>query len=112
MDATGFTTAADVSPDGRLLATSAGDGIRLWESDTGRELARLKAGVCETVLFHPDGQSLISSGRWGLYRWPIRPDPDRGPDAICVGPPELLREKPRTASGAKRLGCPTIERWR
>ena len=81
-----------VSPDGRLVATCDGDGVRLWESDTGRELAHLKAGHCETVLFHPDGQSLISSGRWGLYRWPIRPDPERGPDAIRVGPPELLRE--------------------
>ena len=90
-DATGVM-AADVSPDGRLVATCDGDGVRLWESDTGRELAHLKAGFCETVLFHPDGQSLISSGRWGLYRWPIRPDPERGPDAIRVGPPELLRE--------------------
>ena len=90
-DATGVP-AADVSPDGRLVATCGGDGVRLWEADTGRELAHLKAGVCETVLFHPDGQSLISSGKWGLYRWPIRPDPERGPDAIRVGPPELLRE--------------------
>ena len=89
-------SAADVSPDGRLVATCDGDGVRLWEADTGRELAHLKAGVCETVLFHPDGQSLISSSRWGLYRWPIRPDPDRGPDAIRVGPPELLRESAGT----------------
>ncbi len=83
---------ADVSPDGRLLATSGGDGIRLWESDTGRELAHLRAGVCETVLFHPDGRSLIVASKWGLYRWPIRLDAERGPDAIRVGPPELLRE--------------------
>jgi len=83
---------ADVSHDGRLVATSDGDGVRLWEADTGRELAQLKASVCETVLFHPDGQSLISYGTWGLYRWPIWPDPERGPDAICIGPPELLRE--------------------
>ena len=84
--------AADVSPDGRLVATADNDGIRLWEADTGRGLAHLKAGYCETVLFHPDGESLVSSSRWGLYRWPIRPDPDRGPDAIQVGTPELLRE--------------------
>jgi serine/threonine protein kinase/WD40 repeat protein/tetratricopeptide (TPR) repeat protein len=84
--------AADVSPDGRLVATSGGDGVRLWESDTAQELAHLKAGVCETVLFQPDGKGLLSAGGWGLYRWPIRPAPDRGPDAICIGPPELLRE--------------------
>ena len=83
---------ADFSPDGRLLATSDQDGVRIWEVETGRELAQLKTSACETVLFDPDGQGLISSGRWGLYRWPIRPDPDRGPDAIRVGPPELLRE--------------------
>ena len=91
--------AADVSPDGRLVATGDRDGVRLWEADTGRELAHLKAGCCETVLFHPDGQRLISSSRWGLYRWPIRPDPERGPDAIRVGPPELLRESAGTEWG-------------
>ncbi len=90
-DATGVV-AADVSHDGRLVVTCGGDVARLWEADTGRELAQLKASVCETVLFHPDAQSLISYGKWGLYRWPIRPDPERGPDGIRVGPPELLRE--------------------
>ena len=85
-------TAADVSPNDRLVATSVGDGVRLWEADSGRELAYLNAGFCESVLFHPDGKSLVSSGNWGLYRWPVRPDPDRGADAIRVGPPELLRE--------------------
>jgi WD40 repeat protein/tetratricopeptide (TPR) repeat protein len=87
---------ADVSPDGRLVATCDGNGVRLWEADTGGELAHLKAGVCDTVLFHANGQSLISSAKWGVYRWPIRLDPDRGPDALRVGPPELLRE---TAEG-------------
>jgi len=84
--------AADVSPDSKLVATGDGDGARLWDADTGRELAHLNAGYCETVLFQPDGQHLISSGRSGLYRWPVEPDPDRGPHAICIGPPELLRE--------------------
>ncbi len=81
-----------MSPDGRLVATGDRDGVRLWEAGTGRELAHLKAGHCETVLFHPEGQRLITSSRWGLYRWPIRLDPGHGPDAIRIGPPELLRE--------------------
>ncbi len=81
-----------MSPDGRLVASCDDDGVRLWEADTGRETGHLKAGFCETVLFHPDGQSLISSGRRGLFRWPIRPDPDRAADAIKIGPPELLRD--------------------
>ena len=90
-DATGVMC-ADFSPDGRLLATGDGNGVRLWETDGGRELAHLKAGRCDTVLFHADGQSLVSAGPWGLYRWPIRIDRERGPDAIMVGPPELIRE--------------------
>ena len=83
-------TSADVSPDGGLIATCDADGVHLWESDTGRELAHLKSGQSETVLFHPDGESLITSGRWGVDRWPIRPDPDGGAAAIRIGPPELL----------------------
>ena len=83
---------ADASADGRLVATADEEGVRLWEPDTGRELAHLRAGFTDTVLFHPDGRSLITSSKWGLYRWPIRHDPDRGPDAIRIGPPELLRE--------------------
>ncbi len=83
---------ADFSPDGRLVATCDFDGVRLWETDSGCELAHLKTGECETVLFHPDGQSLISASIWGVYRWPISLDPAHGPDAIRVGPPELLRE--------------------
>jgi tetratricopeptide (TPR) repeat protein len=90
-DATGVNC-SDFSPDGRLVATSDGDGVQLWEAETGRELAHLRTGSCGTVLFHPDGRSLMSAGPWGLYRWPIRSDPDRGADALRVGPPELLRE--------------------
>ena len=97
---------AAVSPDGRILATGDWDGVTLWEPGTGRELAHLKAGLCDAVLFQPDGQSLISSSERGsgLYRWPIRPDPDRGPDALCIGPPELLREMRR---GRYRCGLAT-----
>ena len=51
-------------------------------------------------------------GKWGLYRWPIRPDPERGPDAIRVGPPELLQGTRGQLSGAKRPGCPITGLWR
>ncbi len=102
--------AADMSPDGRLVATSGGDGVRLWDLGTGRELAHVNAGLCETILFDPDGQRLISSGPWGLYRWPIQPDPDRGPDAIRVGPPELLRES-EGGAWSKAARMPDHRTW-
>src|SRR5437899_9958003 len=34
----------DFSPDSRLLATASGDGVRLWEAATGKELAWLAVG--------------------------------------------------------------------
>ncbi len=91
-DATKVGSSAAFSPDGRLLATCDVDGVRLWEVDTGGEVAQLNDHGCADVLFHPDGTSLITAGKWGLFRWPIRPDRERGPDAVRVGPPELLRE--------------------
>jgi tetratricopeptide (TPR) repeat protein/WD40 repeat protein len=84
--------AARFHPDGRLVALASGGGVHLYGASDIRELAHLKAGSCETVLFDADGRNLITSGRWGLFRWPIRPDPDGGAEALRVGPPELLQE--------------------
>ncbi len=87
-----WSLAAHFSPDGRLAALATRDGVHLHDPDSGRELAHLKAGFCETVLFAPDGRNLITCGDWGLFRWPIEPDPVDGAEALRLGPPELLRE--------------------
>jgi WD40 repeat protein len=89
-DAKRQVSGADFSPDGRLLAAACGDGVRLYDSDSGQELAFLPIGPCDTALFHPDGKSLISYGRTGLYRWPISSGAPAGPDMRRVGPPRLL----------------------
>jgi WD40 repeat protein/tetratricopeptide (TPR) repeat protein len=81
----------DVSPDGRLLATCEGESVRLWETARGRELARID-GFFSTALFQPDGRALVCLGKPGLFRWPIGGDPAAGPDALSVGPPQLLHE--------------------
>ena len=57
---------ADVSPDARLLATGDADGVRLWEPDTGRELAHLKCGSSATVLFHPGRPAIDHLGQVGF----------------------------------------------
>jgi serine/threonine protein kinase/WD40 repeat protein/tetratricopeptide (TPR) repeat protein len=89
----GGVQAAEFSPDATLLATAADDGVRLWDGDSGREIAHLNAGKCRSVLFDSDGSGVITCSRSGAYRWPIRPDSMRGPDAISMGPPELLWER-------------------
>src|SRR5262249_30585950 len=84
--------AARFSPDGRLAALAAREGVRLDDAFDGRELAWLKTGVCETILFDRDGRSLITYGVRGLFRWPIRHDADGREDALRIGPPELLQD--------------------
>jgi WD40 repeat protein len=57
-----------ISPDGRLLAASSDDAIiRLFETETGRLVGELKGhdAKVKTVLFHPDGTSLVSGGADG-----------------------------------------------
>src|SRR2546426_11460457 len=53
-----------VNPDGTLLATAALSGIHLWDATAGAHMS-VQALPAQswwvTVLFHPDGKSLIYS---------------------------------------------------
>jgi serine/threonine protein kinase/WD40 repeat protein/tetratricopeptide (TPR) repeat protein len=84
--------AACFSPDSRLVALGMSDVVHLLAVPVGRELARLKTGRCNSVLFDPKSRYLITCGEPGLFRWPIRVDPDGEAEALRIGPPELLRE--------------------
>src|SRR5262249_23723831 len=84
--------AARFSPDGRLLALCARGGVGLDDASSGRELAWLNTGQCSTILFDQQGRHLITCGERGLFRWPIRRDPDGVAEVLRIGPPELLQE--------------------
>jgi WD40 repeat protein/Flp pilus assembly protein TadD len=77
---------AHVHPAGRLLAVPMSDCTRLFDLETGDELASLpQSGY--TLAFAENG-ALLTNGDDGLLRWPVRPTAD--PTCLQMGPPELL----------------------
>ena len=51
------------SPDGRFLAASMdGDGLRMWEAATGKELWHVVRPPAAAVAFSPDSKTLVSGG--------------------------------------------------
>jgi WD40 repeat protein len=92
----GQVRCAQFSPDGQLLAIGLNDGVHLYQAKSGNHIGLLQSGPCESVLFEHEGKAVISGGPWGYYRWPIRrsgPDSqtkDARPEALGIGPPELL----------------------
>jgi WD40 repeat protein len=78
------------SPDGRILAASGHDGVRLWEGSTARELAHLPLGPTQTLQFLPDGTGLLTLGVSGLQRWPISVEQRSGSPTARIGPPLIL----------------------
>ncbi|MBD3883176.1 hypothetical protein IFO70_15530 [Phormidium tenue FACHB-886] len=71
----GSILAVAFSPDGKLLATSDGDGeIRLWQARDGRQMftCRDHASWVKSIAFSPDSQILASSGEDQIIRlWDV-----------------------------------------
>jgi WD40 repeat protein/Flp pilus assembly protein TadD len=64
-------TSIDFSPDGRLLASSHLDGVRLWDLAHFTEAGHLPVPSTAQVRFHAKGGSLFTYGTSGICRWPI-----------------------------------------
>ncbi len=77
------------SPDGRLLATAGGEGVRLRDSRTLGELAMLPGPDSSDVRFEPSGAAILTCDAAGVRRRPLAPDPVV-PGGIVIGPPELV----------------------
>lgn len=72
----GAVASADVSPDGRLVATGSWDhSAKIWDHDTGRAIRKLDGahdGYINTVEFSPDSRELLTASDDGTARlWEI-----------------------------------------
>ena len=81
---------ADIGDD-NLLAVGMGEGLRLWDLGSGRELAFLPIGLITSVGFiSVDGhRSLLTCGASGLQRWPIT-DHGGTPRRLRIEPPHSI----------------------
>ena len=76
------------SPDGRWLATADSTGVRLWDSGTGHQIARVTTDPTSRLLFSKLGPSLLTLGHGTLTRWPTGEDMQTG--RVRTGPPAPL----------------------
>jgi WD40 repeat protein/Flp pilus assembly protein TadD len=73
-------------PDGRLFAVPAGNGVYLWDLQTGDEVAHIRMPTNVSTTF-AGASGLLTNSREGLLYWPI--DRAAGPAIeYRVGPPQ------------------------
>jgi eukaryotic-like serine/threonine-protein kinase len=87
----------DISPDNRLLLSCGPDGARLWDAATSEQVAilyegRQPQGFNSAVMFHPDGTSVLTSMKDGVYRWPIKRFREEGRLHVSIGPPRQVSD--------------------
>jgi WD40 repeat protein/tetratricopeptide (TPR) repeat protein len=82
---------ASVSGDGRVVAVGTPHGVALFDLARGTELGLLPISSARQVLFADCGE-LLTSGKTGLWRWPIHDTAGRSD--FQIGPPRQLRSFP------------------
>jgi serine/threonine protein kinase/WD40 repeat protein len=78
------------APGGRLLATSFGDGVCLWDARAGRLLHRLDTGPTKDVLIDPRGRWLLTAGDRGVLQFPLTRPADAAAERWQVGLPRTV----------------------
>jgi WD40 repeat protein len=103
----GISTRSDpkVHPDGRLLAALSTDGSGvLVDLSAGCQVATLPIPACGDYPLWEASGALVTFGRSGLWRWPVRADPVQ-PWHYRFGPPErLLQASPNEHWGSSADG--------
>ena len=89
------------SADGRWLASSGVNGIRIWDATTGKltrafERSELQSGTADALAFSASGRSLATAGNHAVELWNVASGhstavfraPPRGTLAISISPDE------------------------
>jgi signal transduction histidine kinase len=80
----------DVSMDGKLVAASYADGVRLLDAVTGEQIHFQLIRDCRSALFTADGSGLVTSGAAGLAFWPVSRAKVSGSNVVTLATPEIL----------------------
>ncbi len=84
----GNVCTVDFQVNGRLMASVASDGIRLWDAERAIEVGHIPRPWSTCVRFHPSGDQMLTLGDRVLERWPIRRTESAvGAAIVTVGPP-------------------------
>jgi serine/threonine protein kinase/WD40 repeat protein len=86
-----FFQDVDFCWSGPLVAGARGDGLRIWDLRKNAEVAFAPIARVWSVLFHQPTASLVSSGRAGVYQWPITVLDDAA--RWRIGPPRKLMDR-------------------
>jgi WD40 repeat protein len=88
----GGSLSIDVSPDGRLLAATFAEGVRIWADQRTENPFFLPTPDCYSAIFAPDGTNLITSGLNGVALWPMHSISGETVDELHIGPRQTIQD--------------------
>jgi WD40 repeat protein/predicted Ser/Thr protein kinase len=83
-----------ISRDGGLLASTARDGVRIWDLANGRQIGSLPSGESLATFFDDDGHCLLTCDPLGLRSWPIERLASGGRFEVTAGAPTTIAHAP------------------